>query len=103
MKFVYGPKELFDSVGFDTTHWRTSESGTHVLVHLQFAETLIPDLDNRKIFRVYDYQSDEFEDLIQEEFTPKPEPLEDDMLEDDLEDLSEESIEDSSEESIKEE
>lgn len=76
MKFTYGLKELFESYGFDTTHWRVSNDGTHVLCHDQYARTLISNLDTHPNFQTYDYKSEEFKQLLQEQFTPKQEPEE---------------------------
>lgn len=71
MKFAKGKASYFKSVGFLTDGWRHSIDGLNVLCHSEFAETLLGDLENDINVTVYDIKSDEFKQLIQDEFTEK--------------------------------
>lgn len=67
MNFSIALITFWNSVGFDTEHWRKSTDGTKALCHSRFAETLI-DLDNPNVLTL-DVDSQEFKDLIRDEFT----------------------------------
>ncbi len=70
MKFSIATIEFWQSVGFDTTHWRKSVDETKALVHDKFARALV-DLDNENIITL-DVDSEEFKQIINEEFTEQP-------------------------------
>lgn len=44
MQFCLATVEYFESHGFDTSGWRKSLDGTKALVHLEYAQTLIPNI-----------------------------------------------------------
>ena len=83
MKFARGRESYFQEAGFLTDGWRTSvgTGNKYVLVHAEFAETLLGDLENNKYITVYDIKSEEFQQLIQDEFTEKPVTLPEDLPE----------------------
>ena len=60
MKFAIGDLEYFNSLGFNTEHWRKSVDGTQAIVHSEFAEVLC---ENDKI-DIYDFQDKEFRELL---------------------------------------
>jgi len=70
MKFSIATVEFWQSVGFDTTNWRKSIDGTKALVHDKFARVLV-DLNNENVVTL-DVDSEEFKQIIQEEFTERP-------------------------------
>lgn len=70
MKFSIATVEFWQSVGFDTTNWRKSIDGTKALVHDKFARVLV-DLNNENVITL-DADSEEFKQIINEEFTERP-------------------------------
>ena len=74
MKFVYGLASYLESVGFDTTHFRRSEDGLFVICHDKYVEKLVSVNGNPNL-KVYDSESEEFKNLIADQFTPKPEVI----------------------------
>ena len=70
MKFSIATVAFWQSVGFDTTHWRKSIDGTKALVHDKFAMALVS-LDDENIITL-DVDSEEFKQIINEEFTEQP-------------------------------
>ena len=70
MKFSIATVAFWQSIGFDTTHWRKSIDGTKALVHDKFAMALVS-LDDENIITL-DVDSEEFKQIINEEFTEQP-------------------------------
>ena len=70
MKFSIATVAFWQSVGFDTTNWRKSIDGTKALVHDKFASALV-DLNNENVITL-DVDSEEFKQIINEEFTEQP-------------------------------
>ena len=70
MKFSIATIEFWQSVGFDTTNWRKSIDGNKALVHDKFASVLV-DLNNENVITL-DVDSEEFKQIINEEFTERP-------------------------------
>lgn len=70
MNFSIATVEFWQSVGFDTTNWRKSIDGTKALVHDKFASALV-DLNNENVITL-DVDSEEFKQIINEEFTEQP-------------------------------
>ena len=70
MKFSIATVAFWQSVGFDTTNWRKSIDGTKALVHAKFASVLV-DLNNENVITL-DVDSEEFKQIIQDEFTEQP-------------------------------
>ena len=71
MNFSIATIEFWQSIGFDTTHWRKSTDGTKALVHDKFAMALV-DLNNENVLTL-DVDSEEFKQIINEEFTERSE------------------------------
>lgn len=71
MKFSIAIMTFWESVGFDTTNWRKSTDGLKALVHDKYARTLV-DLDNENVLTL-DVDSQEFKDIIENEFTEENE------------------------------
>lgn len=67
MRFSVATISFWQSVGFDTTDWRTSTDGTKAMCHDKFARTLVDD-DNPSV-QTYDIDSTEFKKIIETEFT----------------------------------
>ena len=53
MEFVIGLTKNFEKYGFDTTNFRKNVDGSQVILHLGYAEKLIPDVKNNKDFKIY--------------------------------------------------
>lgn len=70
MKFSIATVEFWQSVGFDTEHWRKSIDGTKALVHDKFARVLV-DLNNENVITL-DADSEEFKQIFNEEFIERP-------------------------------
>lgn len=66
MKFAIATITYFESKGFDTENWRKSVDGLKALCHDKFAEALIQFPDENVL--VLDVDSQEFKDLIENEF-----------------------------------
>lgn len=69
MNFAVGKEEIFRNVGFNTESWRHSIDGQLVLVHAEFAETLLGDLDKYPDIRCYAHQEEDFQQILEEFFT----------------------------------
>lgn len=69
MKFCIALISFWQSVGFDTSSWRTSTDGTKALCHDKFARTLVADVDANPNVQVYDIDSEAFNMIIANEFT----------------------------------
>lgn len=67
MNFSIATIQFWNSVGFDTEYWRTSNDGLKAMCHSKYAETLV-NLDNENILTL-DRDSQAFQDLMREEFT----------------------------------
>jgi hypothetical protein len=64
MKFVIGSVNYFTEHGFDTTDWRKSIDGTKIIVHLEYAQTLIPNVETDSNVSIYECPSQELIDLL---------------------------------------
>jgi hypothetical protein len=64
MKFCISTIQYFESVGFSTTDWRKSVDGTKAIVHLEYAQTLIPNIETDKNVQIYECPSDELNNLL---------------------------------------
>lgn len=60
MKFAIGDLEYFNSLGFNTEHWRKSVDDTKAMAHAEFILTLA---DKSKL-EIYDIQSEDFRTLL---------------------------------------
>ena len=70
MRFCIGELEYFNSLGFDTEHWRKSVDGTKALVHASFALVVC---DENKL-DIYNHNSSELKEILNsEEWTHKEE------------------------------
>lgn len=67
MKFSIATIQFWESIGFDTEHWRKSTDNLKAICHSKFAETLV-DLDNENVLTL-DIDSQELKDIINDEFT----------------------------------
>ena len=63
MNFAIGNTEYYDSLGFDTTHWRKSLDGTQSVVHFDTVQFLA---DESKI-TIYRHDDDEFREVMMSE------------------------------------
>ena len=63
MKFAIGSLEYFNSLGFNTEHWRKSVDGTLAMVHYDFAKVLCDDSQ----LEIYQHDSQEFEAILNSE------------------------------------
>ena len=68
MDFAVGEKELFENVGFNTESWRHSTDEKRVLVHKEFAETLLGDLEKYPDIQTYTHNDEAFQTLLDEDF-----------------------------------
>lgn len=73
MKFAIGDLEYFNSLGFNTEHWRKSVDGTKAMAHAEFVLTLA---DKSKI-EIYDIQGESFKELLASPEWTKEEYVED--------------------------
>lgn len=67
MQFAVAATALWESKGFDVTDWRKSVDETQALVHLEFAEILVPNLKwyiSRGYVRVYNHDEETFTELL---------------------------------------
>lgn len=74
MKFCIATIAYWQSVGFDTSNWRTSTDGQKAMCHEKFARTLV-DLDGNPEVETYDIDSPAFARVIEEEFTAEVEDV----------------------------
>lgn len=72
MKFCIAPIAYWHAVGFDTEYWRTSTDGKKAMCHDKFAKTLVS-LDGNEHVQTYDIDSEEFDQIIADEFTEEDE------------------------------
>ena len=78
MKFAIGDLEYFNSLGFNTEHWRKSVDGTKAMAHAEFVLTLA---DKNEI-EIYDIQSESFKELLASpEWTKEEYALPEEMFE----------------------
>lgn len=68
MKFCIALIAFWQAVGFDTTYWRTSTDGKKAMCHDKFARTLV-DVDSNPNVETYDIDSEEFKQILADEFT----------------------------------
>ena len=54
MKFAIGLVDFFESLGFNTMHWRKSVDGKKTICHLEYAEILAHDLHNNSDVQIVD-------------------------------------------------
>ena len=73
MKFAIGDLEYFNSLGFNTEHWRKSVDGKKAMAHAEFVLTLA---DKSKL-EIYDIQSEDFRTLLASPEWTKEEYVED--------------------------
>jgi hypothetical protein len=72
MKFCIALITFWQSIGFDTDHWRTSTDGTKAMCHDLFARTLV-DVDSNTNVETYYIDSEEFKQILADEFTEEME------------------------------
>ena len=60
MRFAIASTEYFQSLGFNTEHWRKNLDGTEAVCHAEFALTL----GNARDMDIYEYDSEEFLERI---------------------------------------
>lgn len=78
MKFAIGDLEYFNSLGFNTEHWRKSVDGTKAMAHSEFVLTLA----NKEQLEIYDIQSESFRALLASpEWTKEEYTLPEEMFE----------------------
>lgn len=73
MKFAIGDLEYFNSLGFNTEHWRKSVDGTKAMAHAEFVLTLA----NKNELEIYDIQDEDFRALLASPEWTKEEYVED--------------------------
>ena len=54
MKFAIGLVDFFESLGFNTMHWRKSLDKSKAICHLEYAEILAHDLHNNPKVQIVD-------------------------------------------------
>lgn len=70
MIFAIGNTEMFNSLGFDTTHWRKSVDGTQSVVHYDTVQFLA----DKSEMTIYRHDDKAFKDvMMSEEWTEKEE------------------------------
>ena len=60
MKFAIGDLEYFNSLGFNTEHWRKSVDGTKAMAHAEFVLALA----DKNQLEIYDIQGESFKTLL---------------------------------------
>jgi len=60
MRFCIAPLSYFNSLGFDTTHWRKSLDESLAICHVEFALTLA----DESMLDIYAHDDPEFLDII---------------------------------------
>ena len=73
MKFAIGDLEYFNSLGFNTEHWRKSVDGTKAMAHSEFVLTLA----DKNQLEIYDIQGESFKTLLASPEWTKEEYVED--------------------------
>lgn len=70
MNFAIGNTEYYDSLGFDTTHWRKSIDGIQSVVHYDTVQFLADESE----ITIYRHDDDEFREvMMSEEWTEQVE------------------------------
>lgn len=69
MKFCIATVAFWHAVGFDTEYWRKSADGLKAICHDKFARSLVADVDTNDNIVIYDIDSEEFKQVIADEFT----------------------------------
>ena len=73
MKFAIGDLEYFNSLGFNTEHWRKSVDGTKAMAHSEFVLALA----DKNQLEIYDIQGESFKTLLASPEWTKEEYVED--------------------------
>lgn len=73
MKFAIGDLEYFNSLGFNTEHWRKSVDGTKAMAHAEFVLALA----DKNQLEIYDIQGESFRELLASPEWTKEEYVED--------------------------
>ena len=73
MKFAIGDLEYFNSLGFNTEHWRKSVDGTKAMAHSEFVLALA----DKNQLEIYDIQGESFKTLLASPEQTKEEYVED--------------------------
>ena len=73
MKFAIGDLEYFNSLGFNTEHWRKSVDGTKAMAHAEFVLALA----DKNQLEIYDIQGESFRTLLASPEWTKEEYVED--------------------------
>ena len=73
MKFAIGELEYFNSLGFNTEHWRKSVDGTKAMAHSEFVLALA----DKNQLEIYDIQGESFKTLLASPEWTKEEYVED--------------------------
>ena len=73
MKFAIGDLEYFNSLGFNTEHWRKSVDGTKAMAHSEFVLALA----DKNQLEIYDIQGESFRTLLASPEWTKEEYVED--------------------------
>ena len=60
MNFAIGNTEYYDSLGFDTTHWRKALDGTQSVVHYDTVQFLADESE----ITIYRHDDDEFREVM---------------------------------------
>ena len=82
MKFAISNLSYYDSLGFNTEHWRKSVDGTKAMAHAEFVLTLA---DKNEI-EIYDIQDEDFRALLASpEWTKEEYALPEEMFEEEEE------------------
>lgn len=80
MKFAIGDLEYFNSLGFNTTHWRKSVDGTKAMAHSEFVLTLA----DKEQLEIYDIQGEDFRALLASPEWSKEEYVKDPFSDDEI-------------------
>jgi hypothetical protein len=64
IKFCISTIEYFQQHGFDITDLRKSIDGTKIIVHLEYAQILIPNIENDSNVTIYQCPSDDLTNLL---------------------------------------
>ena len=73
MKFAIGDLEYFNSLGFNTEHWRKSVDGTKAMAHAEFVLALA----DKNQLEIYDIKGESFKTLLASPEWTKEEYVED--------------------------
>jgi len=58
MQFCIATVQHWQSCGFDCINWRKSTDGTQAIVHIEYAQTLIPNIEADVNVQIYACPSD---------------------------------------------